>query len=179
MRLEIAKKLNLIDKKAFHFLWVHDFPLFEYDDKEGRYYSVHHPFTMPNITQLDKLESDPEGITSQAYDLVLNGVELGGGSIRIHDSKIQKKIFSILNINEAEAQEKFGFLLNALEHGAPPHGGIAFGLDRIIMLMQGRKSIRDVIAFPKTQKGFCPMSDSPTSIENAQLEELFIKKIEP
>ena len=177
LRLEIAKKLNLIDPKAFNFLWVHDFPMFEYDEKEGKYNSVHHPFTMPSLDSMDKLESDPQNATSQAYDLVLNGIELGGGSVRIHDPNVQKKIFALLGLEKREVKEKFGFLLNALEYGAPPHGGIAFGLDRIIMLMQGGRSIRDVIAFPKTQKGFCLMSDSPTNIEESQLDELSIKSL--
>lgn len=179
LRIEIAKHLKLIDESKFNFLWVHAFPLFEYDTVEKRYYSVHHPFTMPNEEDLPKIETDPGKVTSQAYDLILNGVELGGGSVRIHNSNMQEKIFSILGIGKEEAKMKFGFLLEALQYGAPPHGGIAFGLDRIIMLMQKRNSIRDVIAFPKTQKGICLMSESPSIIEEEQLEEVSIRIIKP
>jgi len=169
----------MIDEKKLNFLWVYDFPLFEYDEKEKRYSSVHHPFTMPNLEDVAKLDSDPLDVKSQAYDFVLNGVELGGGSIRIHDSAIQNKVFNILGIKDEEANEKFGFLLDALRFGAPPHGGVAFGLDRIIMLMQNAKSIRDVIAFPKTQRGQCLMSNSPSKVSEAQLDELYISSIIP
>ena len=175
LRLEIAKKLNIIDKDKYCFLWVDNFPLLEYDENEKRYYSIHHPFTMPVEEDIDKLESNPLEIRSQAYDFVLNGNELGGGSIRISDPKLQKKIFNLLNINEEEAEAKFGFLLSALKYGTPPHGGIAFGLDRIIMLMQKAASIRDVIAFPKTQRGRCLMSEAPSKVKEDQLIELSIK----
>lgn len=175
LRLWVANKMKLIDSSQMNFLWVYNFPLFEYDAKEKRYSSVHHPFTMPNLEDIDKLDTDPASVNSQAYDMVLNGTELGGGSIRIHSSKIQSKIFELLAISEHEAKEKFGFLLTALEYGTPPHGGLAFGLDRIIMLMMGSTSIRDVIAFPKTQRGQCLMSESPSHVTTSQLEELGIE----
>ena len=177
LRLVLAEKFALIDPKRYDFLWVHDFPLFEYDEREGRYQSVHHPFTMPREEDVERIETDPGSVCSQAYDFVLNGVELGGGSIRIHDSRIQERVFRLLKIDPKAAREKFGFLLDALTYGAPPHGGIAFGLDRIVMLMQGRKSIRDVIPFPKTQKGQCLMSESPTGVPLEQLTELAIRPV--
>ena len=175
LRLLIGNRLNLINKDEFKFLWVLDFPLLEWDEEEKRYVAMHHPFTSPVIEDIPFLESDPLRVRAKAYDIVMNGSEIGGGSIRIHSRDIQRKMFERLGIGEEEANVKFGFLLEALEYGAPPHGGIAFGLDRIIMLMTGAESIRDVIAFPKTQKGICPMTDAPSLVEKRQLKELHLK----
>jgi aspartyl-tRNA synthetase len=154
---------------------VLDFPLFHYNDEEQRLDSEHHPFTSPLPKDLPLLDTDPLAVRAQAYDLVLNGNEIGGGSIRIHDPELQKKIFQHLNIGEVEAREKFGFFLDALSYGAPPHGGIAMGFDRIVMLLCGESSIRDVIGFPKTQKGVCAMTDAPGAVDQKQLRELGIK----
>ncbi len=172
IRLKIAKEENLADKETFSFCWVLDFPLFEYSDEEKRLVSRHHPFTSPHPEETNNLEKDPRNIRALAYDLALNGYEIGGGSIRIHSSEMQKKIFSILKINEKDAKEKFGFLLEALEYGAPPHGGIALGIDRICMLLSKAQSIRDVIAFPKTQSAQCLMTNAPCAISQNQLNEL-------
>ena len=173
LRQKIAEDFNLIDEKSWKPLWVTDFPVFE-ETLEGSLTPSHHPFTKP-MSSIKELEEKPELAVSEAYDLVLNGFELGGGSMRIYDVNEQKKIFSILGINNEEAQQKFGFFLDALEYGCPPHGGIAFGLDRIVMLMTGEESIRDVIAFPKTQSAMCLMTDAPDKILNEELEELSIK----
>lgn len=178
LRLEIAERFGLRDKNKLEFLWVVDFPLFTYNEEARRYDSVHHPFTAPKAEDMDKLDSDPINVRSDTYDLILNGTELGGGSIRIHKSDIQKKIFELLNINEDDAKEKFGFLLDALSFGAPPHGGLAFGLDRIVMLLQKKDSLREVIAFPKTQRGQCMMSKSPSKVVDEQLQDLGIKIFE-
>ncbi|HBH29238.1 MAG: aspartate--tRNA ligase [Desulfofustis sp. PB-SRB1] len=175
LRIELARRLGLMDKDTFAFTWVTDFPLLEYDDQEKRYVALHHPFTAPHEDDLDKLAADPAAVLSRAYDLVLNGTELGGGSIRIHDSEVQGQVFAALGISAQEAEEKFGFLLRALSYGAPPHGGIAFGLDRLLMLMTGSESIRDVIAFPKTQKATCPLTDAPAAVARRQLTELHIR----
>ncbi|MCH5313737.1 MAG: aspartate--tRNA ligase [Helicobacter sp.] len=169
LRLKIAHDMNLIDENKDKFLWVVDFPMFE--KEEGKTKALHHPFTMPN--DLDK--EDIEEITSIAYDVVLNGIELGGGSIRIHKDSIQKRVFELLGISAEEAQDKFGFLLEALSYGAPPHGGIAIGFDRLIMLLSKAQSIRDVIAFPKTQKATCPLTSAPSKVSNEQLKELHIR----
>ncbi|MBN1534928.1 MAG: aspartate--tRNA ligase [Spirochaetes bacterium] len=181
LRLKIARQQGLIDEDALNFLWVTDFPLFEYDPETGSYGAVHHPFTAPTPGCLETLDHlTPENVATvkaQAYDVVLNGSEIGGGSIRIHTTGIQSRIFSILGISDEEANEKFSFLLEALRFGAPPHGGIALGLDRVMMLLLKRHSIRDVIAFPKTQKGQCLMSDAPSHVSDHQLAELSIKTV--
>jgi aspartyl-tRNA synthetase len=175
LRLHLGDKLGLIPKDEFRFLWVTDFPLLEYDAEAKRYVSMHHPFTSPNEEDLALLDSDPGQVRAFAYDLVLNGVELGGGSIRIHRQDIQQKVFALLGIDEAEAQEKFGFLLEALSYGAPPHGGIALGFDRLAMLFAGADSLREVIAFPKTARAVCLMTQAPSKVEAKQLRELGIK----
>jgi len=175
LREKIAGKLGLAKDDNYQFVWVVDFPLFDWDKDEGRPVAVHHPFTSPNWDQLDLMEKEPLKCKAQAYDLVLNGNEIGGGSIRIHDPVVQAKVFSLLKLSDEEAQEKFGFLLEALQFGAPPHGGLAFGLDRLVMLLAGTNSIRDVIAFPKTQKATCVMSEAPSYVMPKQLLELGIQ----
>ncbi len=172
LRNEVARRENLIDPDANCFLWVTDFPMFEYDDEEKRYVAKHHPFTMPMDEDLEILMDQPEKVHAKAYDMILNGVELGGGSIRIHDSEIQAKVFKLLKLSDEDIKEKFGFFLNALQYGTPPHGGIAFGIDRMVMLMAKRKSIRDVIAFPKTQSATCLTTESPCAVAPKQLREL-------
>jgi len=175
LRNELGRRLKLIPEDRFSFTWVTDFPLLEYDETEKRYQALHHPFTAPSEADIPKLETDPLQVNSRAYDLVLNGMEIGGGSIRIHDTALQEKVLACLGIQQAEACEKFGFLLEALTAGAPPHGGIAFGLDRLIMLLCKEDSIRNVIAFPKTQKATCLLTDAPSSSSPAQLQELGIR----
>jgi len=175
LRLELGRRLKLIDKSVFDLLWVTDFPLLEYNDEEGRYTAVHHPFTAPNEDDLDLLESEPGNVRSRAYDMVLNGTEIGGGSMRIHQKDIQDRAFTALGISPEEAKDKFDFLLRALELGAPPHGGIAFGLDRLMMILTGSDSIRDVIAFPKTQRAACPLTEAPSSVARKQLTELHLR----
>ena len=175
LRLEIASKLGLRNKDVFAPLWVIDFPLFEWDDETKRYYAMHHPFTSPNIEDLAFLDVDPGKVRATAYDMVINGVELGGGSIRIHDSKLQNKMFELLGFTPEKAEAQFGFLMNAFKYGAPPHGGLAFGLDRVVSLFAGLDSIRDCIAFPKNNSGRDVMMDAPSSIEDAQLDELCLK----
>jgi aspartyl-tRNA synthetase len=175
LRLELGRRLGLMAPGAFNFLWVTDFPLLEYNQEEKRHTAVHHPFTAPFEEDLELLESEPGRIRSRAYDLVLNGTEIGGGSIRIHQPDIQARVFKALNISAEEAKDKFDFLLQALELGAPPHGGIAFGLDRLMMIITGRESIRDVIAFPKTQKASCPMTEAPSTVARKQLTELSLR----
>lgn len=175
LRLSLGERFGMIDHSKFNFLWVEDFPLFDFDQNEKRYVAMHHPFTSPNEEDIHLLDEHRGKIRSRAYDVVLNGVEIGGGSIRIYRKDIQEKIFSAIGLTMEEAQDKFGFLLEALEFGAPPHGGIALGLDRIIMLIAGAQSIRDVIAFPKTQKGQCPLTEAPSEVDSKQLLELGLK----
>ena len=175
LRIEMAKRRNLIDNDALAFAWVVDFPMFEYDEEEKRYVAMHHPFTSPRDEDLPLLATDPGKVYAKAYDMVLNGTEIGGGSIRIHRRDVQKQIFSAIGLSDEEAQEKFGFMMNAFEYGAPPHGGLAFGLDRLIMIMAQRDSIRDVIAFPKTQSAACVMTQAPNDVDDKQLRELHIK----
>jgi len=175
LRLELGRRLKLINPDQLAFAWVLDFPLLEYDAEEKRYAAIHHMFTSPRPQDIPLLDSDPSRVKARAYDLVLNGVEIGGGSIRIHRRELQEKMFSLLGMSREEAVEKFGFMMEAFEYGAPPHGGVAFGIDRLIMLMAGRDSIRDVIAFPKTQSAACPMTDAPSSVSLKQLRELSLK----
>ena len=177
VRLRLGEILSLVDEEKLEFLWVVDFPLLKYAPREKRYIAVHHPFTAPRDEDVEKIESSPGDASSKSYDIVLNGVEIGGGSIRIHRKDIQQKVFEAIGVGEDEALEKFGFLLEALEFGAPPHGGIALGLDRLLMLLSGGKSIRDVIAFPKTQKGACPLTEAPSEISPEQLLEVGISTI--
>ncbi|GIK21575.1 MAG: aspartate--tRNA ligase [Ignavibacterium sp.] len=176
LRLEMAKRLNLIKEDSEpQLLWVTDFPLFEWDEETKRFYAMHHPFTSPRIEDIPLLETDPGKVKARAYDLVLNGNEIAGGSIRIHNSELQSKMFKTLGISEEEAQQKFGFLINAFKYGAPPHGGIAFGFDRMAMIFAGEHSIRDVIAFPKTASAVSLMDDSPSIVSEEQMKELHIK----
>ncbi|SHJ87355.1 aspartate--tRNA ligase [Tepidibacter formicigenes] len=175
LRNEVAKRLEILDKNEFKLLWVTEFPLFEYDEEEDRYVAMHHPFTSPMDEDIEKLDSDKENVRAKAYDIVLNGFEIGGGSIRIYNEEIQKKMFKALGFSEEEAYDKFGFLLDAFKYGTPPHGGIAFGFDRLIMLLAGEDNIRQVIAFPKTQNASCPMTNAPAIADEKQLEELNIK----
>jgi aspartyl-tRNA synthetase len=176
LRLEMARRLNLIKTDAEpSLLWVTDFPLFEWDEQTKRFYAMHHPFTSPRIEDIDKMETDPANVKARAYDLVLNGNEIAGGSIRIHNTELQHKMFKVLGISKEEAEHKFGFLLNAFKYGAPPHGGIAFGFDRMVMLFAGENSIRDVIAFPKTASALSLMDDCPSEVSEEQLKELHLK----
>ena len=176
LRLELAKQFDLIkDKNEFNFTWITEFPLFEYSEEDGRYYAAHHPFTSPMDEDIDMLESNPGEVRAKAYDLVLNGEELGGGSIRIHDSKLQEKMFKVLGFTEESAKERFGFLIDAFKFGPPPHGGLAFGLDRMIMFLAGTDNIKDVIAFPKNQNAYCYLSEAPNVVDENQLEELGIE----
>ena len=178
LRLELAREFDLIPEGVHSFLWVTDFPLLEWDEEDGRYYSMNHPFTAPKAADVERLASDPGGVQSRGYDVVMDGFELGGGSIRIHDQDLQKQAFRALGISDEEARERFGFLLDALTYGAPPHGGIALGLDRIVMLMAGAPSLRDVIAFPKTTSASCLMTEAPSPVDPDQLRELGIQIFE-
>lgn len=177
LRKRLGAELQLYDPDTYHVSWVLDFPMFEWDDEEKRWTAMHHPFTMPHVEDLDRLEEDPGSVRAYAYDLVINGEEAGGGTIRCHDPEIQRKIFRILSLSEQEIEEKFGFFINALKYGTPPHGGIALGLDRIVMLLGNYQSIRDVIAFPKTQKGADLMLGAPAPVEERQLRELHIRVV--
>lgn len=179
LRLEVAKRIGIMEsvKNKFEFLWVVDFPLFEYDEEAGRFYAMHHPFTAPIDEDLKNLDSNPSEVRAKAYDIVCNGAEIGGGSIRIHDNSIQQKMFDKLGFDESQIEEKFGFLIKALKYGAPPHGGIALGLDRIVMILSGTDNIRDVIAFPKTTSGLSLMDGSPSDVDISQLHELGVDLI--
>jgi aspartyl-tRNA synthetase len=172
LRIKLGKELDLIDQSKFNFLWVTDWPLLEYSEEDGRYYAAHHPFTMPFREDLELLDTDPGKVRAQAYDIVLNGYELGGGSLRIFERPIQEKMFSILGFSEQEAKDQFGFLLEAFEYGTPPHGGIALGLDRLVMLLAGSTNLRDTIAFPKTASASCLLTEAPSMVSPAQLKEL-------
>lgn len=174
LRLKLGKELKLIDEKKFNFLWVTDWPLLEYDEEAGRYFAAHHPFTMPVREELDLLDTDPRKVRAQAYDLVLNGYELGGGSLRIFERSIQEKMFSILGFTKEEANEQFGFLLDAFDYGTPPHGGIALGLDRLVMLLAGRSNLRDTIAFPKTASASDVLTEAPSEVSKIQLDDLHL-----
>jgi len=173
LRFELGEE-EIKNKKPFQFCWITDFPLVEWNEEENRWDSVHHPFTSPREEDLELLDSHPERVKSKAYDLVLNGYEVGGGSIRIHRMDLQRRIFTLLNLKEEEIEQKFGFFIEALQYGCPPHGGIALGFDRLVMLMNGENSIREVIAFPKTQKGVCLLTGAPAPVEEKQLEILGI-----
>jgi len=175
LRVEVGRRFGHMREDAHEFLWVHDFPLVTWNGDEGRWNATHHPFTSPRMEDLDRLESDPGSVLSRAYDVVLNGNEIGGGSIRIHDRDVQKRVLAVLGIDAAEAERRFGFLFEALSYGAPPHGGIALGVDRIVMLMAGASSLRDVIAFPKTASAVCLMTEAPSTVDQEQLLELGLR----
>jgi len=175
LRNKLGKDLGLIDKKKFVFEWVTEFPLLKYNEEEKRWDSEHHPFTAPKEEDISKLDSDPAAVGSRAYDLIINGVEIASGSIRIHDPNLQRKIFQLIKLSDKDIEARFGFLVRALSYGAPPHAGIAPGLDRLVAMMSDSESIRDVIAFPKTQKGACPMTEAPSKVDEKQLKELGLK----
>ena len=175
LRLEIANNLGLLDKNEYRFVWITEFPLLEWNEDMGRYQAMHHPFTMPMEEDLEYIDSDPGRVRAKAYDIVLNGTEIGGGSVRIHQNDIQEKMFEALGFTMESAYEQFGFLLNAFKYGVPPHAGLAYGLDRLIMLMAKEDSIRDVIAFPKVKDASCLMSEAPNTVDPKQLEELGIE----
>ncbi|MDD6816656.1 MAG: aspartate--tRNA ligase [Firmicutes bacterium] len=177
LRREIARRLGLLNDKDFKLLWVVDFPMFEKDDETGELKAMHHPFTQPKLDQVPLLDTDPTAVKAEAYDIVLNGVELGGGSIRIHDKDLQAKIFEVLGLTKEECDEKFGFLIEAFKYGVPPHGGLAYGLDRLVMLLAGESSIREVIAFPKNQNAQCLVSNAPSPVAEDQLKELGISTL--
>jgi len=179
LRCDLAKKFNLYDENSFSFLWVVNFPLLEFDEEENRYVAKHHPFTAPMDEDLDKLETAPGEVRAKAYDIVLNGNEIGGGSIRIFDTKLQEKMFGVLGFSKEAAQERFGFLIDAFRFGPPPHGGMAYGLDRLCMLMAGCDSIRDVIAFPKVQNASELMTNAPDFVDDKQLTDLNITCVKP
>ena len=175
LRVELAGQMGLLDKNDYKFLWVTEFPQFEWSDEEERFVAMHHPFTMPMDEDLDKLESDPGSVRAKAYDIVLNGTEIGGGSVRIHQADVQSRMFKALGLTDEVANEKFGFLLDAFKYGVPPHAGLAYGLDRLVMLMAKRDSIRDVIAFPKVKDATCLLTNAPDVVDAKQLEDLSIR----
>ena len=175
LRLELARQQDLLKKDDFKFLWVTEFPLLEYSEEQGRFVAMHHPFTMPMDEDWHLIDSDPGAVRAKAYDIVLNGTEMGGGSVRIHQGDIQSKMFEVLGFTPEQAQEQFGFLLDAFKYGVPPHAGLAYGLDRMIMLMVGADSIRDVIAFPKVKDASDMMTEAPAPVDEKQLEELGIE----
>lgn len=175
LRLELARQLDLLKKDDFKFLWVTEFPLLEYSEEQGRFVAMHHPFTMPMEEDLELIDANPGAVRAKAYDIVLNGTEMGGGSIRIHQSDIQSKMFEVLGFTEEQAKDQFGFLLDAFKYGVPPHAGLAYGLDRMVMLMVGADSIRDVIAFPKVKDASCLMTEAPSPVDVKQLQELGIE----
>ncbi|MDP4177603.1 MAG: aspartate--tRNA ligase [Bacillota bacterium] len=178
LRLELAKKLEILkDNKEYKFVWITEFPLLSFNEEENRFQAEHHPFTMPMDEDIQYLESDPGRVRAKAYDIVLNGEELGGGSIRIHNTKLQEKMFKVIGLSEEKAQERFGFLIDAFKYGPPPHGGLAFGFDRLVMFLAGTDNIKDVIAFPKNQNAFCPLTEAPNVVDDVQLKELGIGKL--
>jgi len=179
LRTHLARERDLIPAGRHDFLWITDFPLLEWDETDGRFTAMHHPFTSPRVEDVDLIETDPSTVRARSYDVVMDGVELGGGSIRIHDAELQRRMFRALGINDGDAADRFGFLLEAFRYGVPPHGGIALGLDRLVMLMSGRDSIRDVIAFPKTTSASCLMTDAPSAVDGQQLAELGLKLSKP
>ena len=174
LRLELAKQMDLLDKNEYRFVWVTEFPLLEWSEEENRFTAMHHPFTMPMEEDLQYIDSDPGRVRAKAYDIVLNGTEIGGGSVRIHQDDIQEKMFEVLGFTKEKAYEQFGFLLTAFKYGVPPHAGLAYGLDRLVMLMAKQESIRDVIAFPKVKDASCLMTEAPNLVDEKQLEELGI-----
>ena len=179
LRLEMGRQCGLLDKEIFQPLWVVDFPLLEWNEETQRFFAMHHPFTSPKLEDVALLDSDPGKVRANAYDLVINGVEIGGGSVRIFDSALQAKMFKILGFSKEAAEDQFGFLMNAFKFGAPPHAGIAFGFDRLVSMFAGLDSIRDVIAFPKNNSGRDVMNDSPSPIAQAQLDELYLQMVKP
>ena len=178
LRLELAEQMGLLDKNEYRFVWITEFPLLEWSDEENRFTAMHHPFTMPMDEDLPLLDTDPGAVRAKAYDIVLNGTEIGGGSVRIHQNDVQEKMFEMLGFTKAQAHERFGFLLDAFKYGVPPHAGLAYGLDRLVMLMAKEDSIRDVIAFPKVKDASCLMTEAPSPVDAAQLEELGLE-VEP
>ncbi len=177
LRLDVAKRLEMIDEDKFNFLWVVDFPLLEYNEEQERYTAMHHPFCSPLESDVDMLTSEPQNVRAKAYDIILNGHEIGGGSIRIHKSDLQKKVFNALGFDDESAQSQFGFLLESFKYGTPPHGGLAYGLDRLIMIMAKGESIRDAIAFPKNKSASCLLTSAPSPVAGAQLAELKIANV--
>ena len=178
LRIEVAKRLGILDPNDFKFLWVTEFPLMEYSEEEGRYMAMHHPFTAPMDEDIELMDTDLGKVRAKAYDIILNGTELGGGSLRIYNSELQRKMFDVLKLSENDIEQRFGFLLNAFKFGAPPHGGMAYGLDRLVMLIAGKDSIRDVMAFPKQQNASELMTSAPDYVDPKQLEELYISMVE-
>lgn len=177
LRLEIANNLGILDKNEYRFVWITEFPLLEWSDEQNRYVAMHHPFTMPMDEDLDKLDTDPGAVRAKAYDIVLNGTEIGGGSVRIYQNEVQEKMFEVLGFTKEAAYDRFGFLLNAFKYGVPPHAGLAYGLDRLVMLMVKADSIREVIAFPKVKDASCLMTNAPDVVDDKQLEELYLNVV--